>query len=148
MRTINLFYRRIDITQVQNLQNTPLFSSKEFKDNVGTGFANVTLYESHYFGYINFDIEDCTFFLKEGALFFKLALTNLSEQNFFKPGTEVVSQILGGNGEYLNAKGTVTITTGVDENVVRSIIIKTTYTENGTQPTILEPYVPGAGGGA
>ena len=139
MRTINLFYRRTDINQVQNLQNTTLFSSKEFKDNVGTGFANVTLYESHYFGLMNFDIEDCTFFLTKGALFFKLALTNLSEQNFFKPDTKVVSQILGGNGEYLNAKGTVTITN--DENAVRSVIIETTYTENGTQPTILEPYV-------
>jgi hypothetical protein len=136
MKTINLFYRRIDINQVQNLQNTPLFSSKEFKDNVGTGFANVTLYESHS---INFDIEDCTFFLKEGALFFKLTLSNLSDQNFLKPGTKVVSQILGGNGEYLNAKGTVTITTDTDENAVRSVIIETTYTENGTQPTILEP---------
>lgn len=124
--TINLFYRRTDINQVQNLQNSPLYSSTLFNDVVGTAFYNVTLYESYdeVNGLIAYDIEDGTIFLNEGALFLKLALFNQSESSFLNPGV-VESQILGGNGLYLNAKGTVTIIT--DENLVRNVIIKVKY---------------------
>ncbi len=45
--TINLFYRRTDINQVQNLQNSPLYSSTLFNEVVGVAFFNVTLYESY-----------------------------------------------------------------------------------------------------
>jgi hypothetical protein len=122
-QTINLFYRRTDLSQVQNLQNSPLYSSTLFNEVVGTALYNVTLYEGYdeVNGLTIFDVEDSTFFLNKGALFFKLALTNQSESNFLNPGV-VESQILGGNGEYLNAKGTVTIIT--DENLVRNVIIK------------------------
>jgi hypothetical protein len=124
--TINLFYRRTDLNQVQNLQNTFLYSSNLFNNVVGNGFYNVVLYETYneVTGPINFDIEDCTYFLNKGALFFKLALSNQSESNIFNPGV-FESQILGGNGLYLNAKGTITII--VDENLIRNVIIKVTY---------------------
>jgi len=124
--TINLFYRRTDLNQVQNLQNTFLYSSNLFNNVVGNGFFNVVLYETYneVTGPINFDIEDCTFFLDKGALFFKLALSNQSESNILNPGV-FESQILGGNGLYLNAKGTITII--VDENLIRNVIIKVTY---------------------
>lgn len=125
-QTINLFYRKTDINQVQNLQNSPLYSSTLFNDVVGTAFFNVTLYEAYdeLIGLISYDIEDGTIFLNEGALFLKLALFNQSESNFLNPGV-VESQILGGNGLYLNATGTITIIT--DENLVRNIVIEVTY---------------------
>ena len=124
---LSFYYRISDIVLFNNISKTNLYSNLTFSTPVGTAISNATIINEY--GLLdlilnNKVIEDITYFLKDGCIFYTSSLENEDIDNI-PAESYYIFNITGGSVKYINATGKVYFY--VDDNLIRYVKIFIEY---------------------
>jgi hypothetical protein len=124
---LSFYYRISDIVLFNNISKTNLYNNLTFSTPVGTAISNATIVNEYGLVSLilnNKVIEDITYFLKDGCIFYTSSLENQDIDNI-PPENYYIFNITGGSQKYINATGKVYFY--VDKDLIRYVKIFVEY---------------------
>lgn len=124
---LSFYYRISDIVLFNNISKSNLYNNLTFSTPVGTAISNATIVNEYGILDLRLNnkvIEDITYFLKDGCIFYTSSLENQDIDNI-PSESYYIFNITGGSVKYINATGKVYFY--VDKDLIRYVKIFIEY---------------------